>query len=171
MLLRRFKHRMALLTGLAELGGVWPTEATLEAMSVTADAVLEQATAFLFRKAREAGQLAPPDDAVSTAPGYFVIGMGKLGASELNYSSDIDLIVLYDGERSSYRAGDRASRTASCAWPAIWCACSRSTPKTAMSFAPISGCGPIQARRPLPCRWWRRRPITRAWARTGSARP
>ena len=36
-LLRRFKHRMALLTGLAELGGVWPTEAALEAMSVTAD--------------------------------------------------------------------------------------------------------------------------------------
>jgi glutamate-ammonia-ligase adenylyltransferase len=36
-LLRQFKHRMALLTGLAELGGVWPIEAALEAMSVTAD--------------------------------------------------------------------------------------------------------------------------------------
>ena len=59
-LLRRFKHRMALLTGLADLGGVWPTEAALEAMSATADAVLEQATAFLFRKARESGQLTPP---------------------------------------------------------------------------------------------------------------
>ena len=42
-LLRRFKHRIALLTGLADLGGVWSTEATLSAMSVAADTVLEQA--------------------------------------------------------------------------------------------------------------------------------
>ena len=70
-LLRRFKRRMALLTGLADLGGVWPTEATLEAMSAAADAVLEQATAFLFRKARESGQLAPRADASSPRAGLF----------------------------------------------------------------------------------------------------
>ena len=51
-LLRHFKRRMALLTGLADLGGVWPTEETLRALSGTADAALEQATAFLVRKAR-----------------------------------------------------------------------------------------------------------------------
>jgi len=53
-LLRRFKRRMALLTGLADLGGVWSAEATFAAMSAAGDAVLQQATAFLFRKAREA---------------------------------------------------------------------------------------------------------------------
>jgi [glutamine synthetase] adenylyltransferase / [glutamine synthetase]-adenylyl-L-tyrosine phosphorylase len=99
-LLRRFKHRMALVAGLADLGGVWPTEATLEAMSVTADVVLEQATAFLFRKARENGQLAPQAGVASATPGYFVIAMGKLGAFELNYSSDIDIVVFYDAERA-----------------------------------------------------------------------
>jgi [glutamine synthetase] adenylyltransferase / [glutamine synthetase]-adenylyl-L-tyrosine phosphorylase len=95
-LLRHFKRRMALLTGLADLGGVWPTERTLEALSGTADAALEQATAFLFRKAREAGHFLPHADA--GCPGYFVIAMGKLGAFELNYSSDIDIIVFYDAD-------------------------------------------------------------------------
>ncbi|HET7211910.1 MAG TPA: bifunctional [glutamine synthetase] adenylyltransferase/[glutamine synthetase]-adenylyl-L-tyrosine phosphorylase, partial [Methyloceanibacter sp.] len=80
-LLRRFKRRMALLAGLADLGGVWPTEGTLRALSATADAVLEQATAFLFRKAREAGQIVSQENVA--APGYFVIAMGKLGACEL----------------------------------------------------------------------------------------
>jgi len=102
-LLRRFKHRIALLTGLADLGGVWSTEATLSAMSVAADTVLEQATAFLFRKAREAGQMNPQADASSAVQGYFVIAMGKLGAFELNYSSDIDIIVFYDAARAGLR--------------------------------------------------------------------
>jgi glutamate-ammonia-ligase adenylyltransferase len=98
--LRRFKRRIALLTGLADLGGVWPTEEALYAMSVAADAALEQTTSYLFRKAREAGQITPPAGETSSAPGYFVIAMGKLGAYELNYSSDIDLIVFYDAERA-----------------------------------------------------------------------
>jgi glutamate-ammonia-ligase adenylyltransferase len=107
-LLRRFKRRMALLAGLADLGGVWPTEATLHALSATADTVLQQATAFLFRKAREADQLLPQAD--GAAPGYFVIAMGKLGASELNYSSDIDLIVFYDAERAGLKSGIEPSQ-------------------------------------------------------------
>ena len=37
--------------------------------------------------------------------GVVVLGMGKLGARELNYSSDIDLLVLFDGEKIDY-AGD-----------------------------------------------------------------
>ncbi len=102
-LLRRFKHRMALLTGLADLGGVWSTEAALEALSATADAALEQATAFLFRQARESGQLTPQANVASPAPGYFVIAMGKLGAFELNYSSDIDIVVFYDAERAGLK--------------------------------------------------------------------
>ena len=100
MQLRLFKRRIALLAGLADLGGVWPTEDVLHAMSVAADAALEQSTAFLFRKAREAGQIKPTTGEGTAAPGYFVIAMGKLGAMELNYSSDIDFIVFYDAERA-----------------------------------------------------------------------
>jgi len=95
-LLRRFKHRTALLTGLADLGGVWQTEVALKALSEAANTTLQEAVAFLFRKAREAGQVTSPEQ----APGYFVIAMGKLGAMELNYSSDIDFMVFYDPERA-----------------------------------------------------------------------
>jgi [glutamine synthetase] adenylyltransferase / [glutamine synthetase]-adenylyl-L-tyrosine phosphorylase len=101
ILLRRFKQRSALLTGLADLGGVWPAERTLSALSEAADATLRAAVAFLFRKAREAGQVTSTDE----APGYFVIAMGKLGAMELNYSSDIDFMVFYDAERARLADG------------------------------------------------------------------
>jgi len=100
VLLRQFKHRTALLTGLADLGGVWPTEVTLKALSEAAEATLQEAVAFLFRKAREAGQVSSTEE----ASGYFVIAMGKLGAMELNYSSDIDFMVFYDAERAGLAA-------------------------------------------------------------------
>ena len=96
-LLRRFKQRSALLTALCDLGGVWTTEQTLRALSEAADISLRAAVDFLFRKAREAGQVMPQENA---APGYFVIAMGKLGAMELNYSSDVDFMVFYDPEKA-----------------------------------------------------------------------
>ena len=36
------------------------------------------------------------ESADDPVPGFALIAMGKMGAGELNYSSDIDLIVLYD---------------------------------------------------------------------------
>ncbi len=101
VLLRRFKQRSALLTALADLGGVWTTEQTLTGLSEAADATLQAAVAFLFRKAREAGQVRSAEE----APGYFVIAMGKLGAMELNYSSDIDFMAFYDAEQAELAEG------------------------------------------------------------------
>ena len=98
--LRRFKRRIALLVGLADLGGVWSTEETLRALSVAAEAAADQAVRFLFRQAQAGGQITDP------APrGYFVIAMGKLGGRELNYSSDIDIIVFYDADRAGLAEG------------------------------------------------------------------
>ncbi|MEZ0281271.1 bifunctional [glutamine synthetase] adenylyltransferase/[glutamine synthetase]-adenylyl-L-tyrosine phosphorylase [Methyloceanibacter sp.] len=97
--LRQFKRRMALLVALADVGQVWTTGACLEAMSLTADATLKAATDFLFRKAREAGQVTA-GDGMSEPRGYFIIAMGKLGAMELNYSSDIDFMVFCDAARA-----------------------------------------------------------------------
>ena len=45
----------------------------------------------------------PQADAASPALGYFIIAMGKLGAFELNYSSDIDIVVFYDAERAGLK--------------------------------------------------------------------
>ena len=94
---------IALLVGLADLGGVWSTEEALSAMSVAAEAAVEQAVSFLFRQAHEAGQIAGPLPA--TPRGYFVIAMGKLGGYELNYSSDIDIIVFYDADEAGLAPG------------------------------------------------------------------
>jgi len=104
-LLRRFKQRSALLTALADLGGVWSTETTLRALSEAADVTVRAAVSFVFRKAHEAGQIASPD-----AEGYFIIAMGKLGAMELNYSSDIDFMVFYDAERAGLAEGTEPSQ-------------------------------------------------------------
>jgi glutamate-ammonia-ligase adenylyltransferase len=100
--LRRYKRRIALLVALADLGGVWATEAALRAMSVAAETAVDQAVRFLFRQAHAAGQLVGPS---ATPRGYFVIGMGKLGGHELNYSSDIDIIVFYDAEQAGLAPG------------------------------------------------------------------
>src|SRR6185312_4234236 len=61
---------------------------------------LDIAARALLGEAIAAGEIAPEDAEHS---GLIVLGMGKLGARELNYSSDIDLILLYDAERASYR--------------------------------------------------------------------
>ena len=69
-------------------------------LSEAADAAVTAAVRFLFRQA------APGGDWLSREPdGYIVLAMGKHGAFELNYSSDIDLIVFYDLARIRLRAG------------------------------------------------------------------
>jgi glutamate-ammonia-ligase adenylyltransferase len=99
--LRQYKSEVALLTALADLGGVWPVMTVTRVLSESADAAVAAAVGFLFRKASEQGVWQPPDGAApEQGSGYFVLAMGKLGAFELNYSSDIDLIVFFDREKS-----------------------------------------------------------------------
>ncbi|MEQ1611583.1 MAG: bifunctional [glutamine synthetase] adenylyltransferase/[glutamine synthetase]-adenylyl-L-tyrosine phosphorylase, partial [Hyphomicrobiaceae bacterium] len=97
-ILRNFKTNVALLTALADLGGVWPVMTVTSVLTRTADAALEASTHFLFARAVARGEwLVEPDDpAPEKTSGYIVLAMGKHGAFELNYSSDIDLIVFYD---------------------------------------------------------------------------
>jgi len=97
--LRIYKAEVALLTALADLGGVWPVLAVTGALSACADAALMGAVDFLFREAAAKGLWLPDADGGVPPDGYIVLAMGKLGAGELNYSSDVDLIVFYDRER------------------------------------------------------------------------
>jgi glutamate-ammonia-ligase adenylyltransferase len=97
--LRIAKRRAALLIALADIGGLWPLERVTGALSDLAETALRLAAAHLLRKAGESGALVLPDPEDPTrGTGLIVLGMGKLGARELNYSSDIDLIVLYDDQ-------------------------------------------------------------------------
>ncbi|MDJ0629236.1 MAG: glutamine-synthetase adenylyltransferase [Rhodobacter sp.] len=98
--LRAAKRRVALLTALADLGGVWTLEQVTAALTDFADLATDRAM-----KAMVAAEIArkklpgATEDDIETAGGMVAIAMGKMGAHELNYSSDIDLIVLFDGER------------------------------------------------------------------------
>jgi glutamate-ammonia-ligase adenylyltransferase len=96
-LLRRMKAEAALLIALADIGGVWDVTRVIRAITDVADTAVGTAVDYLLAGAARAGRLAPPDPAHPAAgSGYVVLAMGKMGAHELNYSSDIDLIVFYD---------------------------------------------------------------------------
>ena len=104
--LRLFKTQAALLIALADLGGVWPLMRVTEALTDTADAALQGAVRFLFAQAKAKGDWTGGDPAhPEKGSGYIVLAMGKYGAAELNYSSDIDLIVFFDPERAQLRDG------------------------------------------------------------------
>jgi len=95
--LRRMKAEAALLIALADIGGVWPVMQAARALTKLADAAVDAAAAFVLAEATRAGRLAPKDKTQpQVGSGYIVLAMGKMGAFELNYSSDIDLIVFYD---------------------------------------------------------------------------
>ena len=98
--LRQAKARIALLTGLMDLGGVWPLETVTGALTDLADTACRLALRAEIAKAIRAGKLpGQGEEALDDAGGMVVMAMGKMGARELNYSSDIDLICLFDESR------------------------------------------------------------------------
>ena len=98
--LRRAKRRVALLAGLADLGGVWPLEAVTGALTRLADRAVDLAFRALVAAEIRRGMVPGATEAdAGIAAGIVAIAMGKMGAGELNYSSDIDLICLFDDAR------------------------------------------------------------------------
>jgi glutamate-ammonia-ligase adenylyltransferase len=99
--LRCLKRDVAFSLALYDLSRVLGTRQITGSLSAFAAAALSSATDHLLLAAHNTGKLALPDpDNPSARSGLAIIGMGKLGAGELNYSSDIDLIVIYDPENS-----------------------------------------------------------------------
>ena len=98
--LRGLKADLHLLTALADLGGVWDLTAVTLALSRFADAVTKTALASVASEQRAKGKLiSAADDPAGPVPGLFGLAMGKHGAFELNYSSDIDISLFFDPER------------------------------------------------------------------------
>jgi len=97
--LRHLKAELHLLTALCDLGGVWDLDQVTGALSRFADASARAALRILADDWRRRGRLiSAPDDPRGPVPGLFVLAMGKGGAFELNYSSDIDLSLFYEPE-------------------------------------------------------------------------
>jgi len=96
-LLRLARQEAALLIALSDLGGVQDVLATTEALSRAADVFISVALRHVLRGAVSAGRLAiAPEADLEAASGLVILALGKLGARELNYSSDVDLVVFYD---------------------------------------------------------------------------
>lgn len=98
--LRTAKRRAHLAIAIGDLSGDWPLDAVTGALSDLADAALTSALRAAARMVTAQGQMKPvaPDDPAGPVPGFLLIAMGKHGARELNYSSDIDISVFYNAE-------------------------------------------------------------------------
>ena len=85
--LRRFRHAQVFRLAVQDLAGKWTVEALSDQLSELADTILgltlEHAWREMPKKHRQ-------------NPAFAVIGYGKLGGKELGYTSDLDLVYLYD---------------------------------------------------------------------------
>ncbi|MGR3839299.1 MAG: glutamine-synthetase adenylyltransferase [Cognatishimia sp.] len=98
--LRQAKRRVALLTALADLGGVWPLGEVTGSLTQFADLCTDVALKACVGQEIARGKLpGASEEDITTAGGLVCLAMGKMGAGELNYSSDIDLICLFDESR------------------------------------------------------------------------
>jgi glutamate-ammonia-ligase adenylyltransferase len=101
--LRKAKRRIALLLGLADLGAVRDLHWVTSNLARFAGIALDAAFGYLLAQSAAKGELTLSDPAQPVLNcGVTILAMGKMGAFELNYSSDIDLIVIYDEERIQY---------------------------------------------------------------------
>ncbi|ODT00563.1 MAG: glutamine-synthetase adenylyltransferase [Erythrobacter sp. SCN 62-14] len=104
--LRRERLALATLLAVGDLAGAFPLARVVAELSAFADCALDRAirTAIVERTGE------------ASAAGMIALALGKQGAGELNYSSDIDPILLYDPRtlprRPSDDAGDAANRYA-----------------------------------------------------------
>ncbi len=93
-MLRQYRHREYLRIGLADLLQPGRVEQTWAEISELADACVEASYRWArSRLVEESGELLGPD---GNPVGFVVLAMGKLGGKELNFSSDIDLVYLYE---------------------------------------------------------------------------
>lgn len=100
--LRRERLGFAVALAVGDLAGAFPLERVMHELSALADRSLDRAIgAAIARRVEQA-----PSD------GFFALALGKHGAGELNYSSDIDPILLYDPERLARRERDEPGEAA-----------------------------------------------------------
>jgi [glutamine synthetase] adenylyltransferase / [glutamine synthetase]-adenylyl-L-tyrosine phosphorylase len=104
-LLRRHKRRQVLRIGARDLLGLASVVETVRELSALAEGATEVAVRHAqLQVAREYGSFDPAD-----ALRFVVLGMGKLGGEELNFSSDIDLVYLFTGGRRESSGGERGA--------------------------------------------------------------
>lgn len=110
--LRQAKRDIAFAIAVADLSRLFDARETTRWLSDFAGAAVSAAIDHLLLSAHDAGKLNVVDVAYpSEKSGVVVLGMGKLGAFELNYSSDIDLVVFYEPHAPLITVPDDAPET------------------------------------------------------------
>ena len=110
--LRLAKRRIAVLIALADLAGVWSLQEVTGALTRLADLAVDRSVKMLVAAEIDRRKLPGAGESdKDSAAGMAVLAMGKMGAAELNYSSDIDLICLFDETR--FEPADYADARAS----------------------------------------------------------
>jgi glutamate-ammonia-ligase adenylyltransferase len=105
--LRALRHREVARIAARDLAGLATLPEVMADLSALASASLASAVRFARRHLSERYG-APVIETAQGARrecGYVVLGMGKLGGHELNFSSDIDLLYLYETERGMTEGG------------------------------------------------------------------
>ncbi|WP_262271013.1 bifunctional [glutamine synthetase] adenylyltransferase/[glutamine synthetase]-adenylyl-L-tyrosine phosphorylase [Microvirga yunnanensis] len=107
---RQNRNAHALLVALADIGGLWSTEQVTQALSDFADASVTGGVNLVLTEAADLGRirLANPDSP-GEGSGFTVLALGKHGAGELNYSSDIDLVIFFDPDATALKDPSEAA--------------------------------------------------------------
>jgi glutamate-ammonia-ligase adenylyltransferase len=103
-LLRRTRGKVALLCAMADITEFWDVQTITARLSAFADAAIRLSARLLLQNAHHKGLITlKQPEAPHMGSGLLILAMGKLGGHELNYSSDIDLIILYDEHALEYK--------------------------------------------------------------------
>ena len=106
-LLRQAKRQAALIIALADIGSIWSVGTVTEALTTLAEKTLGLTVRHLLRTLHGNGTITLPNpENPEHRSGFVALGMGKLGGRELNYSSDIDLILIYDADAPPFANTD-----------------------------------------------------------------
>jgi glutamate-ammonia-ligase adenylyltransferase len=107
--LRLAKQDVALLVALADLGGAWDVAEVMKALTTAADLFVALALRFILNDLRAHGKLFGDSGDPKAACGIAILALGKHGGEELNYSSDTDLLVIFDPESPAIPADAAAT--------------------------------------------------------------
>jgi glutamate-ammonia-ligase adenylyltransferase len=111
---RRFKHKEMIRIAMRDLARLASTQEIISELSDVADVCLDAVwRVVMARLVERFGHPFEEDEAGRWHPSRAgVIGLGKLGGRELNYSSDVDVLVVYSEEGGSFREAPRRGKAA-----------------------------------------------------------
>jgi len=106
-ILRRYKRRETFRIGMRDLIGVSSVQQTTRELAYLADVTFQ--IAYELGREELDAKYGIPHDSDGTPSRYAIIGMGKLGGEELNFSSDVDILAVYSDEGQTDKGTENAT--------------------------------------------------------------